>query len=366
MSWQVNPYAVALIASALLSGGVSISAWRRRSAPGAAPLALLTSAAAVWSLGYGIATGFSDLSARLFWAKVQYVGIAVVPTAMLVLILEYTGRYHWVTKRNLALLAIMPLVTALLAWTNEFHGLIWADFQVVAYEQVHALDLQYGPIDDIIRDGLRRERPLDMHLLYGSRTPDDVIYGAELSDLAAAHANFRYTLVISEPPPGYTGVTGFLDADLVRQQVGDVTGKTFYVCGPQVMYDFCLAALEGLGVPTHRVRRELYGPPADVTQEPGWPAEVAACDTFDVAVEGREPLTIRAPAGEPLLNSLERYSVVLPAVCRSGECSACRVRLLAGRVFQPARVGLRQSDREHGYIHACVSYPLENLRIRLP
>jgi ferredoxin len=65
------------------------------------------------------------------------------------------------------------------------------------------------------------------------------------------------------------------------------------------------------------------------------------------------------------LNSLERYGIVVPAVCRAGACSACRTRLLAGRVFQPADTGLRESDREHGYIHACVSYPLENLRIRV-
>jgi ferredoxin len=66
-----------------------------------------------------------------------------------------------------------------------------------------------------------------------------------------------------------------------------------------------------------------------------------------------------------LLNSLERYGLVVPAVCRAGECSACRTRLLSGRVFQPAQAGLRESDREQGYIHACVSYPLENLRIRI-
>jgi len=75
--------------------------------------------------------------------------------------------------------------------------------------------------------------------------------------------------------------------------------------------------------------------------------------------------TLRAPAGEPLMNTLERYGIVVPAVCRSGACSACRMRLLSGRVFQPAHTALRESDREHGYIHACVSYPLEDLRIGL-
>jgi ferredoxin len=129
------------------------------------------------------------------------------------------------------------------------------------------------------------------------------------------------------------------------------------------MYGFCQEALTELGVPEHKIKRELYGPPDDVTREPGWPQDLDASTLFEVEVEGRE--TIRAAAGEPLLNSLERYGFVVPAVCRAGECSACRTRLLAGRVFQPAGTGLRESDREHGYIHACVSYPLEDLKIRI-
>jgi len=227
------------------------------------------------------------------------------------------------------------------------------------------------PFMSILRDTLRRDLPLKMHLLYGSRTPGDVIFGDELAALAAEHANLRYAPVISEPPPGYAGLAGFLDADLIRRQIGDVAGKTFYICGPQVMYDFCLAALTELGAPRHKIRRELYGPPANVTQEPGWPEGLSADTLFEVTVRGGASIrtltgsVLCAPAGEPLINSLERYGVVLPAVCRAGECSACRTRLLAGRGFMPAHTGLRESDREHGYIHACVAYPLTDLEIRL-
>jgi ferredoxin-NADP reductase len=220
------------------------------------------------------------------------------------------------------------------------------------------------PFLSIIRDAVQHDRPLQMHLLYGSRVPDDVIFGEALAELAAQHPNLHYAPVISEPPPDYQGLAGFLSADLIRQQIGDPAGKTYYICGPNVMYDYCLAALAELGVPRHKIRRELYGPPDDVTREPGWPEDLAGDTLFNVEVEGRE--AIQAPAGEPLLNSLERYGLVVPAVCRAGECSACRTRLLAGRVFQPAHTGLRESDREHGYIHACVSYPLTDLQIRLP
>lgn len=219
------------------------------------------------------------------------------------------------------------------------------------------------PFVSIIRDAVKNGRTQKMHLLYGSRVPEDVIYAEELAALADRQPNIRYSLVISEPPPGYEGLTGFLTADRIGEQIGDVTGKTFYICGPNVMYDFCLAALAELGVPGYKIKRELYGPPDDVTQEPGWPEGIAADAVFRVDVAGRE--TIQAPAGEPLLNSLERYGLVVPAVCRAGECSACRTKLLSGKVFEPAHTGLRESDREHGYIHACVSYPLENLKIRI-
>ncbi len=222
------------------------------------------------------------------------------------------------------------------------------------------------PFMSIIRDACGKgavTAPLQIHLLYGSRVPEDVIYGEELTELAGRHANFNYSLVISEPPPGYDGLAGFLDVDLIQKQVGDVKGKTFYICGPNVMYDFCLTALEQLGVPSYKIKRELYGPPDDVTKEPGWPEGLSRDAMFDVEVVGHK--VVSAPAGEPLMNTLERYDIVVPAICRSGACSACRTKLLSGRVFQPAHTGLRESDREHGYIHACVSYPLGNLRIRL-
>jgi ferredoxin-NADP reductase len=212
---------------------------------------------------------------------------------------------------------------------------------------------------------------LNIYLIYGSRLPQDVIFSQQLRALADKYANFKYALVISEPPPSYRGLTGLLDADQIRAQLADpqsgqiprLVQKKYYVCGPNVMYEFCLAALLELGVPPHRIKRELYGPPEDVTQEPGWPKGMPAKQVWRVEVAGVRH--IQAPAGQPLMNSLERHGIVVPAVCRAGTCSACRVRLLSGRVFQPQSARLRESDRKNGYIHACVAYPLEDLTIRL-
>ena len=60
----------------------------------------------------------------MFWARVQYPGIVAVPLMWLGLVIQYMGQEKWLTRRNLTLLAIIPLVTLLLAWTNDAHGLI--------------------------------------------------------------------------------------------------------------------------------------------------------------------------------------------------------------------------------------------------
>jgi len=219
------------------------------------------------------------------------------------------------------------------------------------------------PFMSMIRDTVHRQRPLRIKLLYGSRTPEDVIFRNELENLAAIHSNITFSLVISEPPEGYGGLKGFLDSKLIAQLVGDIKGKTFYVCGPRAMHDLCRAALKEMKVPLRKIRYELYGAPEEVSKEPGWPEGLSKDVVFEVEVAGKK--MILAKAGEPLLNALDRSGLVVPALCRSGECSACRVRLLAGKVFVPSQATVRESDRNAGYIHSCVSYPVDNLKIRI-
>jgi ferredoxin len=105
------------------------------------------------------------------------------------------------------------------------------------------------------------------------------------------------------------------------------------------------------------------GAPKNIVSHPGWPENVKAGDVFKVAIKGRK--TISAPASEPLMISLERAGVAIPALCRSGECSLCRTKLLSGKVYQPNGVKLRKSDRTFGYIHPCMAYPITDIEIML-
>jgi ferredoxin-NADP reductase len=219
------------------------------------------------------------------------------------------------------------------------------------------------PFASIIREAAEKGTDMKMHLIYGSRVPEDIIFGEELKQLEEEIDGLKVDYVISEPPQEYEGHCGFLDSEMLSELVGPVEGKTFYICGPAQMYGLCEGALESLGAPKRRVRREAYGPPSDITEEPGWPG--IDPDTEVEVVEERTGKKIKARAGEPLMNSLEREGIVVEAICRSGECTACRTRLLEGKVFAPERVRRRWVDEKLGYIHPCMSYPLENLRIKI-
>jgi PAS domain S-box-containing protein len=87
--------------------------------------AMLALATAEWALGNAFELGSAGLPAKIFWNKMQYLGLTIVPVAWLVYVLLYTERKQWLTRRNLVLLCIVPFVVLILVFTNEAHGLMW-------------------------------------------------------------------------------------------------------------------------------------------------------------------------------------------------------------------------------------------------
>jgi ferredoxin-NADP reductase len=214
-------------------------------------------------------------------------------------------------------------------------------------------------IREIVACGLDRR----VTLIYGNRQLEDVIFQKELENISQRFDNITYIPVIEKPAETYQGACGFINATLIKDVLGTLQDKTFFLCGPKGMYDFCLPELESLGVAKRKIRKEMYGPPVNICDHAGWPSHIKAHDSFQVTtLDGK---TISAAAGTPLLVSLEKEGIGPPSICRSGECSMCRVKVVSGKVFQPAGTPVRKSDAQFGYVHACVSYPLTDLEIML-
>jgi PAS domain S-box-containing protein len=144
-SWQFTPYMLPLFAALLIVIILSVRSWQRRATPGAGSFTLLMLTLAEWLAGYLLELGSPSLEAKIFWGKVQYLGIALVPLTWLAFVLRFTHRGQWLTRRKLSLLILPSLVTLLLIWTTEGHGLMWRQASLDTTGPFPALAVSYGP-----------------------------------------------------------------------------------------------------------------------------------------------------------------------------------------------------------------------------
>jgi ferredoxin-NADP reductase len=107
------------------------------------------------------------------------------------------------------------------------------------------------PLMAMLRHRRRTAPDLPMRLIYSVRTADDVIYAGELDD----DALLTFT---REPPSGWTGHTGHIDADLVAE-AGLSSGIAF-VCGSNAFVDTAADLLTDAGFAAQSIRTERFGP----------------------------------------------------------------------------------------------------------
>ena len=211
---------------------------------------------------------------------------------------------------------------------------------------------------EILHAGLDRE----VYLIYGTRNEDLAINHEELTRLSAEFKNFHYSLVVSNDPECKKYRTGFIDAECIKALVPDYKNATYYICGPEIMNQFCSKTLTEIGILPKHIRREMFGARQDIQNEPGWPENLSGKETFTIKVGDKK---IPALSGESVLTALERSGIRMNVCCRSGECSLCRIRLVSGTVFTARGVLSRYADELFNYIHSCKVYPISDLEVIL-
>ena len=203
----------------------------------------------------------------------------------------------------------------------------------------------------------------ELTILYGSVASNDIILKDELAALECDRVHV--VNVLSGDEPGWTGERGFLSAELIKKySKGDTS---YFICGPQVMYKFLREEIKKLDVPARRVRFEVFGQAKDITTFAGYPVEKKD-ETYTLTVmRGIHKDEIPAKANESLVVACERAGIVLLTDCRSGECGFCRTKVLSGDYYVcPENDGRRAADKDFNYVHACATYPLSDMTIRIP
>ena len=145
MQFQYTPYILPLVIACSIAVFVAVKVWRlRATASGATALVPLALAIAEWSLGYALEIAGADLPTKIFWGKIQYIGIVAIPLLWVIFTYSHLTQGTRMTRRNVTLLSIVPLITLILAFTTEYHGLIWKDIRIQTVGTFSALAVTHG------------------------------------------------------------------------------------------------------------------------------------------------------------------------------------------------------------------------------
>jgi ferredoxin-NADP reductase len=96
--------------------------------------------------------------------------------------------------------------------------------------------------------------PHRVTLIYSNRDRESTAFYDELRELEAANPNLEVVFTMTEDP-GWEGETRRIDADMLRDHLGEeLDSYTYLVAGPPAMVDGVAEALQGAGIPEDQVR----------------------------------------------------------------------------------------------------------------
>lgn len=214
------------------------------------------------------------------------------------------------------------------------------------------------------------EGKLDLKLtvIYGSSEENDIIFYDELKELEKQYPDkIKLVIVLSCEKITLEGCEqGFITADIIKKYA-DINNSSFFICGPQIMYNFVDKEIEQLNLPPKRIRKEVYGEVKDISDLPDFPMDMVG-KTFKIKVSiGNQIKEIPAISTETVTVAMERAKLAPPSSCRSGECGICRSLLVSGNVYiSPINDGRRAADKKFNFFYPCSSYPIADLEIIVP
>jgi PAS domain S-box-containing protein len=134
-----------LLVTSAVSFTAMLVAWRERDEPGAVPLVMMFFGAWLWVSCYLFSLQSPTVDAKILWNELAWLGVVIVPVAWLLFAMEYTGRDRYIRPTYLATLAIVPVITIVLALTSESHSLLYSRSEVIRLNGQILLNRVPGP-----------------------------------------------------------------------------------------------------------------------------------------------------------------------------------------------------------------------------
>ena len=137
---QYTVYQIPLLLSSLVSAIIIYLILKRKRTSIGRYLSLAMASVFIWS----IADFFNlliivTLNAKLFWGNVSYFGVATCGVFLFLFVLEYMGKGEYHKSFYDLLLFVIPTISIILVWTNEYHHLMRQSIFLVNISGILAL-----------------------------------------------------------------------------------------------------------------------------------------------------------------------------------------------------------------------------------
>jgi PAS domain S-box-containing protein len=142
--WQFNLASYLLLASGLMSVITGIFIASKPSFPGKMPMMLMMLMGAEWAIAAGLEAAAPDITSKIFWSQVEYIGSMTGPVFYCYFIWGFLQKKRDGAARFMWMIWIIPLLSIFIAATNQIHSLLWTGFEWENREY-NSISYAHGP-----------------------------------------------------------------------------------------------------------------------------------------------------------------------------------------------------------------------------
>lgn len=115
------------------------------------------------------------------------------------------------------------------------------------------------PIRSMCKFATDKKLKTDMILFYGNTAETDIIFREDFDRMRAKNENLRVVYTLTSPDAAWKGRTGYIDENMIKQDMPDFQDRIFYLCGPPSMVKSLSRLLsDKLGVASDKIKMENF------------------------------------------------------------------------------------------------------------